>query len=108
MADNDNIGGDAHGFDNIDSSDSASNGDDSDFRGGGGSREYNGAGSQFDGGGGGGDDNFGVFDFCEGEDQPHATAPVPPIDDEPRNAPQLKRSTLLKICDKHDIQILLL
>ena len=45
MADNDNIGGDAHGFDNIDSSDTASNGDDSDFGGGGESREFNGAGS---------------------------------------------------------------
>ena len=87
MADNDNIGVDAHGFDNIDLSDSASNGDDSDFEGGGGSREYNGVGSKFDGGGGGGGDDFGVFNFCEGEDQPHATAPIPPIDDEARDAP---------------------
>ena len=87
MADNDNIGGDVHGFDTIDSSDTASDGDDSDSRGGGGSREYNGVGSQFDGGGGGGGDDLGVFNFCEGEDQPHATAPIPPIDDEPRDAP---------------------
>ena len=86
MADNDNIGGSAYGFDNIDSSDSASDGDDSDFGGGGGSREYNDAGSEFDGGGGGGGDDFGVFNFCEGEDQPHATAPISPIDNEPRNA----------------------
>ena len=81
MADNDNIGGDAHGFDNIDSSDSAFDGNDSDFGGGGGSREYNGAGSEFDGGGGGSGDDFGVFDFCEEEDQPHATAPVRTVDD---------------------------
>ena len=66
MTNNDDIGGDAHGFDTIDSSDSASNGDDSDSEGGGGSREYNGAGSQFNGGGGGGGDDLGVFDFCEG------------------------------------------
>ena len=45
MADNDDIGGDAHGFDTIDSSDIASSGDDSDAGGGGGSREYNGVGS---------------------------------------------------------------
>ena len=105
MADNDNIGGDAHGFDTIDSSDTVSDSDDSDFGDGGGSREYNGvgsqlngggggrksreynsAGSQLDGGGGGGGDDLGVFDFCEGEHQPHATVPVPPIDDEPRDA----------------------
>ena len=86
MADNDNIGGDAHGFDTIDSSDTASNGDDLDSGGGGGSREYNGAGSEFDGGGGGGGDDLGVFNFCEGEDQPYATVPIPPVDDEPRDA----------------------
>ena len=88
MVDNDNIGGDAHGFDTIDSSDTAFDGDNSDSGGGGGSREYNGAGSQFDGGGGsgGGGDDLGVFDFCEGEDQAHATALVPPVDDEPRDA----------------------
>ena len=45
MADNDDIGGDAHGFDICDSSDTASSGDDSDSGGGGGSREYNDAGS---------------------------------------------------------------
>ena len=45
MADNDDIGNDAYGFDTIDSSDTTSNGDDSDPRGGGGSREYNDAGS---------------------------------------------------------------
>ena len=103
MVDNDNIGGDAYGFDTIDSSDTASDGDDSDSGGGGGSREYNGAGSKFDGGSGGSGDNLGVFDFCEGEDQPHATTPVPPVDDEPRDSPQLKRLALLKICDKHDM-----
>ena len=103
MADNDNIGGDAHGFDNIDSSNSVSDGDDLDFRGGGGSREYNCASSEFHGGGGGGGDDFGVFDFCKGEDRPHAIAPIPPIDDEPKDAPQLKRLALLKICDKHNM-----
>ena len=90
MVDNDDIGGDAHGFDTIDSSDTASSGDDSDSGGGGGSREYNGAGSQFDSGGGGGSADLGVFNFCEGEDQPHATALVPPIDDEPRDAPSIE------------------
>ena len=45
MDDNNDIGGNAHGFDTIDSSDSASDGNDSDFEDGGGSREYNGAGS---------------------------------------------------------------
>ena len=89
MADNDDIGGDAHGVDTSDSSDTAFNGDDSDSGGGGGSREYNGAGSQFDGGGGSGGADLGVFNFCEGEDQPHATAPVPPVDDEPRDAPSI-------------------
>ena len=89
MADNDNIDGDAHGFDTGDSSDTASSGDDSDSGGGGGSREYNAAGSQFDGGGGSGGADLGVFDFCEGEDQPHAATPVPPIDDEPRDAPSI-------------------
>ena len=86
MTNNDNIGGDAHGFDTIDSSDTASNGDNSDSGGGGGSREYNGAGSQFNGGGGSGSDDLGVFDFCEGEDQPHATTPVSPVDDELKDA----------------------
>ena len=77
MADNDDIGGDAYGFDTTDLSDTAFNGDDSDSGGGGGSREYNGAGSQFDDGGdGGGGDNLGVFGFCEGEDQPHTTTLV--------------------------------
>ena len=89
MADNDDIGGDAYGFDTGDSSDTAYMGDDSDFGGGGGSREYNGVGSQSDGGGGGGGADLGVFDFCKGEDQPHATAPVPPVDDEPRDAPSI-------------------
>ena len=89
MADNDDIGGDAHGFDTIDSSDTASTGDDSDSGGGGGSREYNGVGSQFDGVGGSGGADLGVFDFCEGEDQPHATAPVPPVHDEPRDVPSI-------------------
>ena len=89
MADNDNIGDDAHGFDTGDSSDTASSGDDSDSGGGGGSREYNIAGSQFDGAGGSGGADLGVFDFCEGEDQPQATAPVPPVHDEPRDAPSI-------------------
>ena len=89
MADNNDIGGDAHGFDTIDSNDIGSSGDDSDSGGGGGSREYNGAGSQFNGGGGSGNADLGVFDFCKGEDQPHATAPVPPVDDEPRDAPSI-------------------
>ena len=89
MADNDDIGGDAHGFDTGDSSDTASSGDDSDSGSGGGSREYNAAGSQFDGGGGSSSADLGVFDFCEGEDQPHATVPVPLVDDEPRDAPSI-------------------
>ena len=90
MADNDNIGGDDYGFDSIDSSDNASDGDNSDSRGAGGPREYNGGGYGFDGGSGGGGDDFGVFDFCEGDDQPHATMPIPPTDDEPRNAPPIQ------------------
>ena len=89
MADNDDNGDDAHGFDTGDSSDTASSGDDSDSRGGGGSREYNGAGSEFNGAGGSGGADLGVFDFCEGEDQPHATAPVPPVHDEPRDVPSI-------------------
>ena len=89
MANNDDIGDDAHGFDTGDSSDTASSGDDSDSGGEGGSREYNAAGSQFDGAGGSGGADLGVFDFCEGEDQPHATAPVPPVHDEPRDAPSI-------------------
>ena len=52
--------------------------------------EYNGAGSQFDGDGGGGGADLGVFNFCEGEDQPHATAHVSPVDDEPRDAPSIE------------------
>ena len=90
MADNDDISGDAHGFDTIDSSDSACDGDDSNSEGGGGCREYNGVDSQFDGGGGGGGDDLGVFDFCEGENQPHATVPIPPVDDEPRDASSIE------------------
>ena len=39
MANNDDIGDDAHGFDTIDSNDTASSGDDSDSGGGGVSRE---------------------------------------------------------------------
>ena len=97
MADNDDIGGDAHGFDTIDSSDTTSKfGDDSDSGGDGGSREYNGVDSQFDCGSGGGGDDLGVFDFCEGEDQPHATAPVPPLDDEPRDAPSIETFSIAK------------
>ena len=108
MADNDDIWGDAHGFDNIDSSDSASDGDDSDFGGGCGCREYNDVDSEFDGGGSSGGDDFGVFDFCEEEDQPHAIAPVPPVDDEQRDAPPIETFSVAEICDKHDMQILLL
>ena len=90
MADNDDIGVDAYGFDTIDSSDTTFNGDDSDSRGGGRSREYNDGGSQFDGSGGDGGDDLGVFDLCEGEDQPHATAPIPLVDDELRDAPSIE------------------
>ena len=90
MADNDDIGSDAHGFDTIDSSDTTSNGDDSDSGGGGGSREYNGAGSQFDNSDGDGGDDLGVFDFCKGEDKPHTTTPVQPVDDEPRDIPSIE------------------
>ena len=96
MANNDDIGGDAHGFDTSDSSDTASSGDDSDSGGGGGSRKYNGVGSQFDGGGGSGSADLGVFDFCVGEDQPHATAPAPPVDDEPRDAPSIATFSVAK------------
>ena len=96
MADKDNIGGDAHGFDNIDSSDSAFDGDNSDFEGDGGFREYNGAGFEFDGDGGGGGDDFGVFDFCEGDDQPHATMSIPHVDDEPRDAPSIETFSVVE------------
>ena len=47
------------------------------------------AGSQFDGAGGSGGADLGVFDFCEGEDQPHATTPIPPVHDEPRDGPSI-------------------
>ena len=67
-----------------------------DSGGGGGSREYNAAGSQFDGAGGSGGADLGVFDFCEGEDQPHATAPVPPVHDEPRDAPSIATFSVAK------------
>ena len=90
MADNNNIGGDAHGFDNIDSSNNAFDGDDSDSRGGGGSRKYNGGGYEFDGGSSGGSDDFGAFDFREGDNQPHATMPVPPANDKPRDDPPIQ------------------
>ena len=90
MADNNNIGGDDYEFDNIDSSNNASNCNNSDFGGGGRSREYNSGGYKFDGDSGGGGDDFGVFDFCEGDNQPHATIPIPPADDEPRNAPPIQ------------------
>ena len=107
MADNDDIGGDAHGFDAIDSSDTASSGDDSDSGGGGGSRVYNDVGSEFDGAGGSGGADLGVFNFCEGEDQPHATAPVPPVHDELRDAPSIATFTIAEDLDKHDMPILL-
>ena len=86
MSDNDNIGGDDYGFDNIDSNDNGSDGDNLDSGGGGGSRKYNDGGYEFDGGSGGGGDNFGMFNFCERDDQPHATMPIQPIDDESRDA----------------------
>ena len=47
MGDNNNIRGDDYGFDNIDSNNNASNGDDLDSGGGHGSREYNGGGYEF-------------------------------------------------------------
>ena len=78
--------GDHYGFDNIDSSDNASDGNNSDSGGGGGSREYNDGGYDFNGGSGGSSDNFGVFNFGKGDNQPHATMPIPPVDDEPRDA----------------------
>ena len=108
MADNDNIGGDAYGFDNIDSSNNASDGNDSHSGGGGGSRKYNGGGYEFDGGSGGGGNDFGAFNFRKGDDQPHASTNVPPADEEPRDASPIKRLALLKVCDKYDMQILLL
>ena len=89
MADKNNMGNDDYGFDNIDSNDKASD-DDSDSRGGGRYREYNADGFEFDGGNNGGGDNFGVFDFCEGDEQPHATMHVPLADDEPRDAPPIQ------------------
>ena len=107
MADNDDIGGDAHGFDTIDSSDTASNGDDSDSGGGGGSREYNGAGSEFDGGGGGGSDDLGVFDFARERTNHMLLRPYHLLMMNQGMPPQLQRLVLLKICDKHDMQILL-
>ena len=66
------------------------------FRGGGGSREYNGGGYEFDGGSGGGSDDFGVFNFCKGDVQPHATTPVPPADDEPRDAPPIQTFSVVE------------
>ena len=89
MADNDNIEGDVYGFDNIDLSDNASDGNDLDSGGGGGSREYNNGGSEFDGGSSGGGEDFGAFDFHEGDDQPHATTHIPPVDDESKDAPPI-------------------
>ena len=99
MAVNDNIGGDAHGFDNIDSSDSASDGDDSDFGGGGRFGECNGVGSEFDGGG----DDFGVFDFCKGQDQHMLLRPYHLLMTNQWMPSQLKRLVLHKICDKPDM-----
>ena len=90
MADNNNIGGDDYGFDNIDSNDNGFDGDNSDSGGGGGSREYNGGVYEFDGGSGGGINDFGVFDFHEEDDQPHANMRVSPIDDEPRDVPPIQ------------------
>ena len=90
MVDNNNIGDDAYGFDNIDSSNSASDSDDSDSGGGGGSREYNSGGYEFDGGSGGGSDDFGVFNFCDGDYQPHATTSISLADDERKDAPSIQ------------------
>ena len=47
-----------------------------------------------------------MFDFREGEDQPHATMPIPPVGDEPRDAHQFKHLALLKVCNKYHIEIL--
>ena len=120
MANNDNIGGDAYGFDNIDSSDSTSDGDDSDSGGGGGSREYNGAGfefddggggsreynaagSEFDDGGGGGSDDFGVFNLARKRTNHMLLRPYHLLMTNQGMSPQLKCLALLKICAKHDM-----
>ena len=96
MIDNYNIGGDDYGFDNIDSSDNASDGDDSDSGGAGGSREYNNGGYEFDRSSGRSGDDFGVFNFWEGDDEPHATIPVPPAGDKPRNASPIQTFSIVE------------
>ena len=108
MADNDNTGDDAHGFDNIDSSDSASDGDDSDFGGGGGSREYNSADSEFDGGGGGAVTILEYLNFSRERTNHMLLHPYHLLMTNQWMPFQLKCLVLLKICDKHDMQILLL
>ena len=90
MVDNDNIGRDDYGFDNIDSSNNGSNGDDLDFGGDGRFRKYNDGGYEFNGGSDGSGDNFEVFDFHKGDNQPHAIIHVPPTDNEPRDAPPIQ------------------
>ena len=50
MANNHNIGGDDYAFDNIESNNNDSDGDDLDSGGGGRSKEYNSGGYEFDGG----------------------------------------------------------
>ena len=89
MANKDNIWDDDYGFDSIDSSNNGSDGDNSNSEGGGWSREYNGGGYEFDGSSSGGGDDIRVFDFREGDDQPHATMPIPPTDGKPRDAPPI-------------------
>ena len=90
MVENNNIESEDYGFDNIDLSNNGSNGDDLNSRGGGKSRKYNSGGYEFDDDSSGGDDDFGVFNFCKGDDQPHATMPIPLADDEPRDAPPIQ------------------
>ena len=94
--DNNKIVSDNYGFDNIDLSDNGSDGNNSDSGNGGGSREYNGGGYEFDGGSGGGGDDFGVFDFCEEDDQPYVTMLVPLVDDELRDAPPIQTFSVVE------------
>ena len=96
MATNDNMGGGDYVFDNIDSNDNAFDGDKSNSRGGGRSLEYNDGGFEFDGGSSGSGDDFGVFDFREGDDQPYATMPVPLADDNLRDVPPIQTFSIAK------------
>ena len=96
MTKNNNIRGDDYGLDNIDSSDNASGGDNSDFGGDGESREYNSGGFDFDGGSGGDGDYFRVFDFCKGDNQPYAIMLIPRIVDKRRDAPPIQTFSIAK------------